>query len=201
MQEIKFPEKRTFWKTDGANHEGFTDTNQVTTTGQPNMTQSEDASLVYPALPTSGWLEIGDIYSYESNMVQVVQAHERTIFAPEETPALFSVYRANTDGMEWVAGEQVTIGDERLYNSKTYKCLQSHQTQETWTPESTLNVLWKMISSEEEILVWVQPVGAVDAYNIGDKVYFPTAEDSVYESLIDANVWSPTVYPAGWTEL
>lgn len=34
-----------------------------------------------------------------------------------------------------------------------------------------------------------------DAYNIGDRVSF---EGSNYESLIDANTWSPTSYPAGW---
>ena len=42
---------------------------------------------------------------------------------------------------------------------------------------------------------WVQPTGAHDAYNKGDKVRF---EGSIYESLIDGNVWSPSVYPAGW---
>lgn len=42
---------------------------------------------------------------------------------------------------------------------------------------------------------WVQPTGAHDAYNKGDKVRF---EGDVYESLIDGNVWSPSVYPAGW---
>jgi len=132
-------------------------------------------------------------------MVQVVQAHERTIYTPEETPALFSIYRANTEGMEWIAGEQVIVGDERTYNDTTYKCLQSHQTQEAWNPESTLNVLWVEISEDVGIQVWVQPTGGHDAYNIGDKVYFPTVDDSIYESVIDANVWSPTVYPAGWS--
>ena len=42
---------------------------------------------------------------------------------------------------------------------------------------------------------WVQPVGASDAYRKGDRVLF---QGKVYESLIDANVWSPTAYPAGW---
>ena len=46
-----------------------------------------------------------------------------------------------------------------------------------------------------EIPDWVQPTGAHDAYNKGDKVRF---EGNVYESLIDGNVWSPSVYPAGW---
>ena len=42
---------------------------------------------------------------------------------------------------------------------------------------------------------WVQPTGAQDAYAIGARVTF---NGSVYESKINANVWSPTAYPAGW---
>lgn len=49
-----------------------------------------------------------------------------------------------------------------------------------------------------EYAAWVQPTGAHDAYNIGDKVTF---NGHLWESLIDANVWSPTVYPAGWRDL
>lgn len=29
-------------------------------------------------------------------------------------------------------------------------------------------------------------------------VHYPTATDPVYESLIDANVYSPEAYPQGW---
>jgi len=43
--------------------------------------------------------------------------------------------------------------------------------------------------------LWLQPTGAHDAYQMGDKVTF---QGGRYISLIDANVWSPTVYPAGW---
>lgn len=42
---------------------------------------------------------------------------------------------------------------------------------------------------------FVQPTGAHDAYNKGDKVIF---EKKTYVSTIDGNVWSPSVYPAGW---
>lgn len=45
---------------------------------------------------------------------------------------------------------------------------------------------------------WTQPLGAHDAYKTGDRVTF---EGKVYESTIDGNVWSPAVYPAGWTEV
>lgn len=47
----------------------------------------------------------------------------------------------------------------------------------------------------EDIPEWVQPTGAHDAYQTGDKVRY---KGVVYESLIDGNVWSPEVYPQGW---
>lgn len=50
----------------------------------------------------------------------------------------------------------------------------------------------------EVIPVWVQPTGAHDAYQIGDRVHYPGENDPVYESLINGNVWSPDAYPAGW---
>ena len=45
---------------------------------------------------------------------------------------------------------------------------------------------------------WVKPSGALDCYNIGDRVRF---NDKVYESLVNGNVWSPTEYPAAWQEV
>lgn len=42
---------------------------------------------------------------------------------------------------------------------------------------------------------WVQPTGGHDAYKKGDRV---TYNGKVYESVIDANVWAPDVYPQGW---
>lgn len=198
MAEIKFPEKRTFWKATGTGvlHQGFTDINQVTTTGQSTFVSNVNATTLYPALPSTGTMTQGNIYSYKDGMVVVIQTHQRTIYAPEDTPALFSVYRANTEGMDWVANEQVVIGDRRNYGGKTYQCIQSHQSQVTWTPDVT-TALWKKVQGEE-IPVWVQPTGAHDAYRIGAKVHFPTISDPVYESLIDYNTYSPISYPAGW---
>lgn len=42
---------------------------------------------------------------------------------------------------------------------------------------------------------FVQPTGAHDAYNTGDKV---TYNGKHYISTMDGNVWSPDAYPAGW---
>ena len=47
----------------------------------------------------------------------------------------------------------------------------------------------------EEWPEWVQPTGAHDAYNTGDKVTFNGRH---YTSKIDGNTWSPEAYPDGW---
>lgn len=46
-----------------------------------------------------------------------------------------------------------------------------------------------------DIKEWKQPTGSHDAYKKGDIVIF---KGKKYESLIDANVYSPEAYPAGW---
>lgn len=140
-------------------------------------------------------------YLWKGDIVKCRQTHNRTIYDPKDTPALFSYFRDNSDQLQWIANEQVEIGWVRIYNEIKYEVIQSHQTQSDWTPELTLNVLWKLYVDPLAIPIWVQPTGAQDAYNIGDQVHFPTINDPIYESLIDANTWSPTVYPAGWQML
>ena len=51
---------------------------------------------------------------------------------------------------------------------------------------------------EPEIPEWVQPTGAHDAYNVGDRVRY---KGKVYECLMNGCVWAPDVYPAGWKEI
>lgn len=47
----------------------------------------------------------------------------------------------------------------------------------------------------EEWPEYVQPTGAHDAYQTGDKV---TWNGKHYISKMDGNVWNPDAYPAGW---
>lgn len=51
---------------------------------------------------------------------------------------------------------------------------------------------------EEEYPEYVQPQGAHDAYNTGDKI---TYNGKKYVCKMDGCVWSPDVYPAGWEEV
>jgi len=97
----------------------------------------------------------------------------------------------------WKEKEAVKIGDVRMYERNLYTVVQAHTTQSDWTPDIT-PALWKKFYEPNVIPDWVQPLGAHDAYNIGDRVRF---EGKVYESRINANVWSPTAYPQGWQEV
>ena len=100
---------------------------------------------------------------------------------------------------DWKAGIAVAIGDVYAYTDKNlYRCVQAHTTQSDWTPNITPALWVKFYEPEAGPQPWVQPTGAHDAYNIGDQV---TYVGHLWESLINANVWSPTVYPAGWLDL
>ena len=50
----------------------------------------------------------------------------------------------------------------------------------------------------EEYPEYVQPTGAHDAYNTGDKI---TYNDKKYVCKMDGCVWNPDTYPAGWEEV
>lgn len=94
----------------------------------------------------------------------------------------------------WVTAISYVVGDRVQHNQTLYKCIQSHTSQEDWTPDVT-PALWVVVSLDE-YPEWVQPTGAHDAYNIGDKV---THNSKYWSSNVDANVWEPGVY--GWTEI
>lgn len=50
----------------------------------------------------------------------------------------------------------------------------------------------------EEYPEYIQPTGAHDAYNTGDKV---TYNGKHYVCQMDGCVWNPATYPAGWEEV
>ena len=91
----------------------------------------------------------------------------------------------------WAIGRAYAAGDRVQHGGILYKCVQAHTSQADWTPDAT-QALWVVVSIEE-FPEWVQPTGAHDAYNTGDKVSY---NGKHYISTIDANVYAPDVY--GW---
>ena len=100
------------------------------------------------------------------------------------------------DGGEWVQPTDAT-------NAYPKDWTVSHGGK-TWVSLTPANVWepgvsgWREVFEDGAAPDWVQPTGAHDAYSTGDRVAFG---GNVYESLIDANTWSPTDYPAGWRKV
>lgn len=137
------------------------------------------------------------------------QEIEKQIQVQMRTAAMFSVMTMElTDDQamdvstlieEWSVGNTYKTGDIRRYNGALYRALQDSAGEEQYPPDQFV-AGWKRVGepNEDGIYPWVQPLGATDAYNKGDKV---TYKGGTYESTIDGNVWAPDVYPVGWKEV
>ena len=114
---------------------------------------------------------------------------------------LASAWTDDADALEmvelfpaWRYPQSYIVGERVRHDGLLYKCVQAHTSQADWMP-GTVPALWVRVSVEEWP-EWVQPVGAADAYNTGDKV---SHNEKHWVSSVDANVWEPGVY--GWTEV
>ena len=95
---------------------------------------------------------------------------------------------------QWESGTAYAVGDRRQYDGLLYRCVQAHTSQDDWTPPA-VPALW-VRTWTDEYPEWIQPTGAHDAYNTGDKV---SHNGKHWISTIDANTYEPGVY--GWDEV
>ena len=97
---------------------------------------------------------------------------------------------------EWKPEVEYTVDDRVLYNDILYKVLQSHTSQETWTPENAPSLFAKILIPDEDVIPeWEQP-DSTNPYKLGDEV---THNGKNWMSIVDNNIWEPGVY--GWTEI
>lgn len=94
----------------------------------------------------------------------------------------------------WVTDKAYAVDERIRYGETLYRCVQAHTSQASWTPDLT-PALWTPVSIEEWP-EWVQPLGAQDAYNTGDKV---SHNEKHWISTLDANTWEPGIW--GWNEV
>ena len=116
MRDISKPAARTFfcaYGPDGTMHEGVTEPDQVTTTGQPSLISDMDAeayaakvqsaSLTASLAPIPAVGEVVEkdrVYNWNGKAVVCYQSHTRMEFDPDKTPALFGLAKALGD--PWV---------------------------------------------------------------------------------------------------
>lgn len=108
-----------------------------------------------------------------------------------------SVYPAYAVGKAYKTKDVFSYGVNAAGDPQLYQVLQDHISAAEWTPDTAVSLYKAIGVTETGYPVWVQPLGATDAYNTGDIVSYNGA---LYISTIDGNVWAPDAYPAGWKE-
>ena len=145
----------------------------------------------------------GEFYTTEANLTALAKAR-----APELASLVF-VKMAETEQLddatltehaeqfsEWAYPVAYAVKAICSYKGKLYRCVQAHSSQADWTPPATAS-LWKEIGDPTaEYPEWSQPLGAHDAYALGDKV---AHSGKHWVSTAANNVWEPGVY--GWEEV
>lgn len=135
------------------------------------------------------------------NLVQLAEQFRRALqlFAntlDEDTAMeIATVYPSWVKDKAYKVDEYCVYGENSVGDPQLYRCCQAHTSQADWTPDIVPALFTPIGLDEEGYPVWSQPTGAHDAYNTGDIVDY---NGTLYRSLIDGNVWSPDVYPAGW---
>lgn len=116
----------------------------------------------------------------ESTMMEIADVYPAWVPSTHQykTGDIFS-YGVNVDG-----------------ETQLYTVLQAHTSQPDWTPDSAVSLYKKVGFTDTGVPIWTQPLGAVDAYQLGDRVEH---NGKLWESDIANNVWEPGVY--GWHEV
>ena len=145
---------------------------------------------------------------YNNKLYKVIQNHTSQFgWAPDTQKSLFvEIAPSEIEYPDFrqptMSEDAYNIGDKITYNGKKYISIINAN---VWSPDDYPSG-WKLIEEstesvepeepiENEYPEFIQPTGAHDAYAKVDKVAF---EGKKYVSLINANVYSPTAYPAGW---
>lgn len=102
-----------------------------------------------------------------------------------ETPELFEA---------WVVDHDYAVDDRIQYDNDLYKVIQTHHSQDDWTPDVAVSIWVKIDDPSIEWPEWKQPQGAHDAYKAGAKV----SHNGFHwiNTYGDGNSWEPGVF--GW---
>lgn len=151
---------------------------------------------------------------YQNRFYKVLEDHtSQEDWTPDSASSLYvEISDPNVEYPEWRqptnAENAYKNVDKVMYNGKKYVSIIDAN---SWSPDA-YPAGWKLVEeeteeepgeesdngTEENYPEWKQPSGAQDAYSKGDQVSY---NGKHYESLIDANTWTPDAYPDGWKEI
>lgn len=111
-----------------------------------------------------------------------------------EIPDIYPAWVA--DSKSYKTGDIFSYGVNSDGETQLYSVLQPHTSQPEWTPDTATSLYKKVGFNDSGVPIWTQPLGATDAYQVGDKVEH---NGKIWESDVANNVWEPGVY--GWHEV
>ena len=97
---------------------------------------------------------------------------------------------------QWTVGVTYKVDTRIRYGEKLYKVLQKHTTQADWTPDVT-PALYVEVAPAGEYREIKDNMLSTEAFAKGEVGWYQS-KDNLWKSLIDANVYTPETYPAGW---
>lgn len=119
--------------------------------------------------------------------VQMAQSGTLDDVTISEHPSMFPSWTEN-----WTGKAGTILMDE----GNLYRSIHDVSVGQNTKPSTTPS-MWTLISNPaQEFPKWIQPIGAHDAYSIGDKVMHSNKH---WISTVNGNVWEPGVY--GWEEV
>lgn len=99
----------------------------------------------------------------------------------------------------WAVDTAYTVDYVVRHNSKLYRCLQGHTSQDNWTPDAT-PALWVEIAAPNEYREIKDNMLPTEAFAL-DEIGWYKEKDNLWKSLIAANTYTPDSYPAGWEQV
>ena len=133
------------------------------------------------------------------NKIQMAEQFRRAVqmFAQsldgDTAMIIATVFDAWKPDVQYKLNEYLTYGVNKVGDPQLYQILQAHTSQEDWRPSETPS-LYKPIGIDESgYPEWSQPVGAEDAYRIGDIVSY---NGQLYICTSDYCIYAPDVW--GW---
>lgn len=119
--------------------------------------------------------------------------------ADDKAMEIACVYPTWETNRGYSVGEICGYGENAVGDPQLYRCAQAHTSQDDWTPNVAVSLWTSLGIADDGIPVWSQPVGAHDAYNVGDRVHYPDENGDVWECQTNANVYAPGVF--GWVRI
>jgi len=153
-----------------------------------------EVAPLFPVYEIGKAYSIGDIFTYQRSLYEVIQAHtSQADWPPDSTPSLYKNHTPKGEIEDWRqplgAHDAYMTGDRVLFNGKTYI---SKIDNNVWSPDV---YGWELEQpGVDEYQAWVQPTGAHDAYALGAIV---THNGQLWISTVESNVWEPGIY--GWS--